>query len=371
MTTTSVYSLTMFRVLFLGGLLSLAGCDTAGYYFQAFRGQTELWQATRPIDEVFADPNASLTLKERLAHVARIREFASRELALPDNGSYRGYADLKRSYVVWNVFAAEPFSVAPKQWCFPVAGCVAYKGFFTKAAAEALAAELRRAGLDVFVSGVPAYSTLGYFDDPVLNTFIHYPPAELSRLIFHELAHQVAYARDDTVFNESFAVAVEREGVRRWMERHGSAAELDAFHKSQQRRSEFYAIAGKYRRALDELYGSGLARPQMLARKLAVFSELAAEYGALKSSWGGFMGYDPWLGREANNAALASIAVYTHQVPAFQALLDGAGGDLTLFYAQAKQLAALPKSERDARLAEAKDKAATGKGRTAARDPGT
>jgi predicted aminopeptidase len=361
----------MLGVLGLAGLLSLSGCDTVGYYFQAFRGQSELWQSTRPIGEVIADPQASEALRERLERVARIREFASQDLALPDNGSYRGYADLNRPYVVWNVFAAEPLSIAPKQWCFPVAGCVAYKGFFSETEAQALADELRRAGQDVFVSGVPAYSTLGYFDDPVLNTFIHYPPAELARLIFHELAHQVAYVRDDTVFNESFAVAVEREGVRRWMERHGTAAELDAFHTSQERRSAFYAIAGKYRSKLAQLYASGGSQEQMLAGKKVVFAELAAEYAALKASWGGFKGYDLWLGPEANNATLASIAVYTHQVPAFQALLDSVGNDLPLFYVRVKQLSALPKGERDARLAEVRDKTAAPGGRTAARDGGT
>jgi predicted aminopeptidase len=240
--------------------------------------------------------------------------------------------------------------VRPKQWCFPIAGCVAYKGYFSRAEAEAAAAELKRNGDDVFVGGVPAYSTLGYFNDPVLNTFIHYPQGELARLIFHELAHQVVYARDDTAFNESFAVAVEREGVRRWMEAHGSAEALEAFHRAQERRSSFYAIASKYRRRLDQLYASGLPKSRMADEKNAVFADLAAEYQGLKATWGGFRGYDPWLGPNANNASLASIAVYTHLVPAFQALLDKVGGDLPRFYAEARRLAALPRAERHAEL---------------------
>ncbi|MCC6532860.1 MAG: aminopeptidase [Burkholderiales bacterium] len=319
---------------------------------QAIRGQAEMWQATRPIDAVLADPMAPQGLKHRLEQAMRIREFASKTLALPDNSSYRGYADLKRPYVVWNVFAADPLSIKPRQWCFPIAGCVAYKGYFSRAQAEAHAEELRRNGDDVFLGGVPAYSTLGYFSDPVLNTFIHYPQAELARLIFHELAHQVAYATDDTAFNESFAVTVEREGVRRWMERYGSPAELEAFHQAQERRSSFYAIAGKYRRRLEGLYRSGLPADEMLARKQAVFAELAAEYQALKASWGGFRGYDPWLGAGANNASLASVAVYTHLVPAFQRLLETSGNDLPRFYAAARRLAELPKAEREARLKE-------------------
>jgi predicted aminopeptidase len=328
----------------------LVGCDTAGYYMQAFRGQAEMWHATRPIADVMADPDAPKALKDRLSHAMRIREFASGRLGLPDNSSYRGYADLKRPYVVWNLFAADAFSVRPKHWCFPIAGCVAYKGYFSRAEAEAAAAELKRNGDDVFVGGVPAYSTLGYFNDPVLNTFIHYPQAELARLIFHELAHQVAYARDDTAFNESFAVTVEREGVRRWMEAHGTAAELQAFHRAQERRMSFYQIASKYRRRLDQLYASGLPRAQMAERKDAIFDELAEEYKALKTSWGGFKGYDPWLGPNANNASLASVAVYTHLVPAFQALLERSGGNLPRFYEEARRLAALPKTQRQAEL---------------------
>jgi predicted aminopeptidase len=331
-------------------ILLLAGCDTAGYYVQAVKGQAEMWHATRPIEDVIADPAAPDALKRRLEQVRRIRDFASSELGLPSNSSYRGYADLKRPYVVWNVFAASTLSIKPRQWCFPIAGCVAYKGFFSRAEAEALAADLKRAGEDVFVSGVPAYSTLGYFNDPVLNTFIHYPPAELSRLIFHELAHQVAYARDDTAFNESFAVAVEREGVRRWMLAHGSAAELAAFHQSQERRAGFYVIAAKYRRRLEEAYASELPAQEKLGQKKAIFADMAVEYGALKQSWGGFKGYDRWLGEDANNASLASIAVYTQLVPAFQALLDSLAGNLPSFYAEARRLAELPKNEREARL---------------------
>jgi len=330
---------------------ALAACDTVGYYVQAIGGQAELWRLMRPVEQVIADPQSSPTLKRRLQLAARIREFASRELGLPDNGSYRAYADLKRRFVVWNVFAAEELSVNPKQWCFPVAGCVAYKGFFNMAQAEALAAELKRAKLDVFVGGVPAYSMLGYLDDPLLNTFIHYPPAELARLIFHELAHQVAYAQGDTEFNESFAVTVAREGVQRWLRKHGSTHELNVFEESLERRDAFHAIAQKYRRELAEIYASAASDERKRAAKAEVFGALAIEYGDLKKSWSGFKGYDRWLGEQANNASLASIAVYTQQVPKFQALLAKLEGDLPRFYVQVRELADLPKNERSARLA--------------------
>ncbi|MGH8664774.1 MAG: aminopeptidase [Burkholderiales bacterium] len=328
----------------------LAACDTAGYYMQAVRGQAEMWQATRPIEVVIADPDAPKALKARLEYAMRVREFASARLGLPDNSSYRGYADLKRPYVVWNLFATDAYSVRPRQWCFPIAGCVAYKGYFARAEAEAAAAELKRKGDDVFVGGVPAYSTLGYFNDPVLNTFIHYPQAQLARLIFHELAHQVAYAQGDTAFNESFAVTVEREGVRRWMQAHGSAAELAAFDRSQERRASFYAIVSKYRGRLDRLYNSGLPAGEMAQKKDAIFADLEAEYEALKQSWGGFKGYDRWLGPNANNASLASVAVYTHLVPAFQVLLERSGGDLPRFYEEARRLADMPPTQRQAML---------------------
>jgi len=337
--------------MFAASLAMVAGCDTLGYYYQAFSGQAELWQSARPVDQVIADPQVPATVKERLAQALQLREFAARELALPDNGSYRNYADLRRQYVVWNVFAADALAIEPKRWCFPVAGCVSYKGYFTKADADAFAQALRREGYDVFVSGVPAYSTLGYFDDPLLNTFLHYPPAELARLIFHELAHQVVYVRDDSVFNESFAVAVEHEGVKRWMRAHGNTVELEAFQRSQERRAAFYALASKYRQRLAQLYASGGAAEAKAAGKRALFAELAVDYEAFKSAWGGFRGYDPWLGPQANNATLASIAVYTQQVPAFQALLDAAQGDLPRFYAEVKALAAMPKPQRDAKLA--------------------
>lgn len=333
-------------------LVLLSGCDTASYYMQAIRGQTEMWQATRPIEEVIADPSAPDALKARLEYAMRIRAFASSKLGLPDNSSYRGYADLKRPYVVWNLFATDAYSVSPRQWCFPFAGCVAYKGYFSRTDAEAAAAELRRSGDDVFVAGVPAYSTLGYFSDPVLNTFIHYPQAELARLIFHELAHQAVYVQGDSAFNESFAVTVERAGVRRWMQAHGTAAELAAFDRSQERRASFYAIVSKYRRRLDRLYSSGLPRAHMAQKKAEIFAELETEYHALKQSWGGFKGYDRWLGPSANNASLASVAVYTRLVPAFQALLERSGGDLPRFYEEARRLADMPPAQRQATLSE-------------------
>jgi len=198
---------------------SLSGCANIGYYFQAVGGQMEIWNRSRPIEKLVGDERTDARLRERLSLVLKVREFASRELALPDNQSYRKYADLQRPFAVWNVFATKEFSIAPVEWCFPFAGCVAYRGYFSEEGAGQFAAGLRSQGHDVFVAGIPAYSTLGWFDDPVLNTFIFYPDAEIARLTFHELAHQVVYVSGDTVFNESFATAVELEGVDRWLGR--------------------------------------------------------------------------------------------------------------------------------------------------------
>ncbi|MGH8661622.1 MAG: aminopeptidase, partial [Burkholderiales bacterium] len=289
-------------------------------------------------------------LKDRLARVNEIRAFASGELGLPDNASYRRYADLERPYVVWNVFAAPEFSVQPFPSCFPFAGCVSYRGFFARKDAERHAAALAAEGHDVYIAGVPAYSTLGWFADPVLNTFIHYPEAEIARLIFHELAHQVAYVRDDTEFNESLAVAVEQEGVRRWLARGGDAGERERFERGRRIRAQFSGLIEKHRGRLDALYRTRLAPGAMRERKRGILAELESEYRSLKAEWGGYAGYDSWFARTPNNAQLASVVVYSRRVAAFETLLARENGNLPRFYAAVRALAALPKAERDVQL---------------------
>jgi len=333
-------------------VLLLAGCSGVDYYMQSIDGQMKLLQARRPIAEVIADPATPLPLKARLERVLAIRDFASRELQLPDNPSYRSYADLQRPFVVWNVFAAAEFSVEPRKWCFLIVGCVNYRGYFAQAEAEAYARELRGEGLDVFASGVPAYSTLGWFDDPVLSAFINYPEHALSRLIFHELAHQVVYIKGDTEFNESFAAAVETEGARRWIARHGTGQMRADFDRSQQRRVQFRELVFSYRGRLTNLYRLPLAPEEMRVRKAQAFADMQRDYELLKSQWGGFAGYDRFFDHP-NNAHLASVAIYTGLVPQFQQLIAKHNGDLAAFYAEVKELAALGKAERAARLAAA------------------
>jgi predicted aminopeptidase len=318
----------------------VAGCESLSYYSQAIGGHFQLLAAARPIDDWLADPATPADLKARLETARRIREFASRELHLPENGSYTSYADLGRRYAVWNVFAAAEFSVDPKPECFPFTGCVAYRGFFSEQEAQRYAEKLRKDGFDVYVGGVPAYSTLGWFDDPLLSTFIRYPESQVARLVFHELAHQVVYARNDTTFNESFAVTVEDEGVRRWLESQQRAAELEAFRAGQQRKRDFYARVKETRERLKTIYASRLPREQLLEQKRGELERLRAAFPNVVPA-------------EPNNAFLVSIALYTELVPAFERLLAASGGDLDRFYERARELAHEPQAERDAVLARA------------------
>jgi predicted aminopeptidase len=332
-------------------LLLVSGCADLGYYLQSIDGQLRLNAARRPVEQVIADPATPDLLKHRLARAAAIRTFASSELHLPDNGSYRKYADLGRPFAVWNVFAAQEFSVEAHQWCFPIAGCVGYRGYFSHEGAVAHADELRAAGLEVHVGGVPAYSTLGWFDDPLLNTFIHYPEIELARLVFHELAHQVAYIRGDSEFNESFAVAVETEGVERWITQYGDAAMRAGAARTHERRAQFVALVSGARDRLKALYSLQIGEDAMRERKAVAFADLQRDYLRLRQAWNGFAGYDAFF-ENTNNAHLASISIYNALVPAMQRLLARKNGDLAAFYAEVRRLAALEKAGRDAALAE-------------------
>jgi predicted aminopeptidase len=302
----------------------VVGCQSLSYYTQAIGGHLKVMANARPIDDWLADPATDAQLRERLETARRIRAFASKQLGLPDNGSYLAYADLNRPAVVWNVFAASAFSVEPKAECFPFTGCVSYRGFYSEAEARRHADKLRQDGYDVYVGGVPAYSTLGWFDDPLLSTFIRYPDAQLARLVFHELSHQLVYAKGDTTFNESFAVTVEQEGVRRWLAAEGRTGELAEFRATQERRREFAQRVKQTRERLAVVYGSSLPNEAMLEQKRGEWQRLRQSY--------------PGIPAEPNNAFLASIAAYTELVPAFEQLL-AESGSLEAFYRRAKALA--------------------------------
>jgi predicted aminopeptidase len=340
-----------------GACCLLAGCSEIEFYWQGIAGQADLLARARPITDVIAT-SSDAVLRARLSRVQEIRAFASRELALPDNRSYTSYADLGRPFAVWNVFAAPALSLAPRQWCFPVAGCVAYRGYFAESDARAEAARFAAAGDDVHLSGVPAYSTLGYFDDPVLSTFVRYREVELARLIFHELAHQVVYVKDDTSFNESFATAVEEAGVARWLAAESArrgpaqAAELAAqAARGQRLRAFFRELVAATRDRLAALYASEVSDDEKRAGKAAAFTAMRAEYERWTAASGAAPAFDRWFAAGANNAGIVAAGLYADRVPQFASLLAAENGDLPRFYARVKALAELRPAEREATLA--------------------
>lgn len=324
----------------------VAGCSSVEYYWQAVTGHTEILNREQPISELLAEPDLDPGLRKQLEQMQRARDFASEELGLPENNSYREYADIGRDYVVWNVIATEEFSVAPQTWCFPFAGCVNYRGFFTKRAAEDFASQLRTEGKDAYVAGARAYSTLGWFDDPLLNTMLYRDEAMRVGVLFHELAHQKLYVQDDTAFNEAFATAVAQEGVRRWFLHNGNTGAYERYLESQQRRDEFNTLLKNTRIKLQELYMQSKEAGLMRREKQTVFLQLKNDYAELKQNWDNDNRYDSWMAQSLNNAHLALVATYHELVPAFKSHLQNTGGDLQLFYIQMEQLSRLPITER-------------------------
>ena len=353
----------------LVSLMALTGCADVGYLMQSANGHLSLMRAAKPINDWQQDVQTPLPLKARLVLAERIRRFAVTDLGLPDNASYTRYADLHRTSVVWNVVAAPATSLTLKTWCFPVTGCIGYRGYFDEADAKALAVELKAQGLEVSVYGVPAYSTLGWLNwlggDPLLNTFINYPDGELARLIFHELAHQVAYAKDDTMFNESFATAVERMGGRQWLGTQTSNQGSEEFNANTVRRAQFRALTVSTRRALNALYRAEKSEEQILAQKSLIYQEFRNQYAALKAQWTAasnlteqaaarqFGGYDQWVAH-ANNASFGAQAAYDELVPEFENLFaqlaKQPGPPWQRFYDAVKRLADMPMAERRAAL---------------------
>ncbi|HEY0549558.1 MAG TPA: aminopeptidase [Verrucomicrobiae bacterium] len=369
----------------MAGLIT--GCGSMGYYRQAISGQYEILHRREPIQSVLGRTNTSPALREKLQLVLGLREFAERELRLKTDGHYAKYADLGRRYVVWNVYAAPEFSLEPKKWWYPVVGKLKYRGFFSEKEARECGARLAKEGYDVYVGGVDAYSTLGYFKDPVLNTFIYNQAPDLAEILFHELAHQRVFAKGDTDFNEAFATAVGEEGVRRWLATKNDPKLRAEYDLELRRKDQFVALVMKARAELKEVYGEekgnrSRTEPDLpatqrhkngrqlemsreaieaastnslvavkRARKGEVIAKLRTEYAQLKTSWGGYAGYDHWFQRSLNNAQLSTVATYYTLLPAFERLLAQNGGDLQKFYADAKALASLPKEERQQRMA--------------------
>lgn len=339
----------VFRILFPGVMfLLLNGCSSVSYYSQLASGQLQLLRAREPVAKVIADPSRDAKLRTHLSQSQKARDFASEQLHLPDNQSYRLYADIGRPYVVWNVFATPEFSLKPQNHCFPIAGCVAYRGYYSQSAARGEAAIQRLQGMDVSIGGVEAYSTLGWFNDPILNSMMGWGDERLATLIFHELAHQRFYVKDDTEFNESFATFVEQEGTRQWRAFRGLPADTDSRLKQ---RDQFIELVLETRSRLEKLYAQPLPAEQMRERKAATFEQFRRDYRVMRDSqWAGDKRYDAWVNLPLNNARLLPFGLYDQWVPAFAALFRQVGGDWGRFYVEVEKLGGLPVAERKAAL---------------------
>ena len=345
-------------LLALLALAGVSGCANLGYYWQSMTGHMAVVNAAKPVQDWLDDAQTPDATKRRLELSQRIREFASSDLLLPNNASYRRYADLKRRAAVWNVVAAPEFSLTLNTWCFAVVGCVSYRGYYAEADAQREAEVKKTEGLEVNVYGVPAYSTLGYLNwaggDPLLSTFINYPEGELARLIFHELSHQVLYVQDDTMFNESFAAAVERIGGAQWLAQYGSDAVRAEYTQFDQRRKEFRNFTLATRKKLEVIYAVQADKTAQAAMKKIVMQAFQDDYAQLKTQWDGYAGYDAWVAK-ANNASFGALAAYDELVPQFEALYAKHTGSAQerwqRFYDACKALAKLPRTERRAALA--------------------
>lgn len=340
----------------LGGILLvlLSGCESISYYHQAISGQLYILTHRQQIKTLLNAADTSPHLKAQLEVVNELRDFAQNSLQLPATMQFTTYVDVQRPYVIWNVFAAEEFSTTPVSWCYPVAGCVTYRGYFSKPAAVAKADKLKQQGYEVYTGGVTAYSTLGWFSDPVLNTVINRETWQLASLLFHELAHQVVYARADTQFNESFATAVEQEGLRRWINANFNRTDteqlLATIKADVQRQEQFVSLIQAVVADLTVLYQSDLAPDVMREKKQQRLQLLRTQYQQQKQAWGGYSAYDAWFSGDLNNAQLTTVATYNNLVPAFTALLQACEADLPCFYAQVQKLAKLPEAQRKAML---------------------
>ncbi len=339
----------------LAGLL--AGCSTVGYYSQIVSGHMRIVMGKRPLAELASDDSITDSIKRRVDLAQRARIFGIEQLGLPNNESYTSFYDTGQEYVTWNVVAAEEFSLEPVNWCFPIAGCVSYRGYYAPEDAESYAAGLAEQGLDVAVNGATAYSTLGWFEDPLLNTMLDRSDPSIASLLFHELAHQQLYVGDDSTFNESFATFVEKEGLKQWqkneerlypdLDQSAMAKELEARERRQQ---QFIALLTNTRDSLVALYETSADPELMRQKKQQQFDQMRVDYASLKASWDGYIGYDRWFSQEMNNARLVSVATYNDYVPAFEVLFRETGSSFEQFYLAALDLSKLPLEERTLRM---------------------
>lgn len=337
-------------IVLLASIFTLTGCSTLGYYMDLLDGHNELVDKQQPVSDILARDDTSEKLRKLLEKSQKIRNYATKSLHLPENDSYRMYADLKRRYVVWNVVAAKEFSIEPKKWCFLFVGCLSYRGYFIKQDAINYASELKKQGYDVYVAGASAYSTLGWFDDPLLNTMMYKSEARRAGIIFHELAHQQVYIEDDSAFNEAFATAVEEVGVERWMKDEKKNKEFAEYLRDKQRDQQLNQLLKATREKLEKLYQTKLSDEEKRQRKQKVFTELNNNYQQVKKSWNGHNAFDKWMNQGLNNAHLLLIATYNELVPVFKQILKQQNNDLKAFYAAVEKYGELDKVSRDKKL---------------------
>ncbi|VAW94211.1 PUTATIVE ZINC PROTEASE PROTEIN [hydrothermal vent metagenome] len=339
-------------LLIIGSSLFIQACSSVGYYWEKIQGHTELLNKQQPIQVVIDNPLTNPDVKTLLINAQQARNFASKVLLLPDNGSYRNYVDVGRDYVVWTVVATPPYSIQPEEWCFLIVGCLSYRGYFSEQAAKEFAVTLKDKNMDVYVSGAKAYSTLGWFDDPLLSTMLYKSEAYRVGIIFHELAHQKIYVENDTAFNEAFATSVELEGVKAWFNKTENKQKFKQYLVVKKRDKDFKSLLNVARKELKILYESNKPPQQLQIGKEKIFVNLQASYKHYKKKWNNYTGYDKWMAQGLNNAHLALVATYNNWLPAFSRLFENANGDYKIFYNEVKRLTELDKMQREKKLEE-------------------
>lgn len=335
----------LFLLIILSACGALSACSDLDYYLHTANGHMEIMAERKSIPELLKSQDTSEDLRKKLKEIAWIRHFASDRLALPENGSYQSYVELDRPYVVWNVVATPEFSVEPLVWCFPFAGCISYRGYFEVKKAKTFAQSLRDEGYDTTVSGIPAYSTLNWFDDPALSTFSTWPTSSVARLVFHELSHQKLYVPDDSAFNESFATTVELAGVELWLNRFGSPQDKKDYKQQLIHEEQFLKLTTDTRQTLKTIYDSDMSDQEKRHRKEQTFANLREKYGKLKETWNGYAGYDRWF-EVLNNAKFASVSTYHRWVPAFKLVMQQEKNSFPDFYQRCEAIARVPQEER-------------------------
>lgn len=345
----------IFSSLLILVLAVVAGCQSIGYYKQAISGQMQMMSNQQPLHRLIDDSKTAPALKEKFRLVLALRKFAEEKLSLSPGGRYLSYVDLHRSNAVWNVYATPELSLKPKSWWFPIVGSVTYRGYFSESAARAYEKKIQGQGFDVYVVGIDAYSTLGWFNDPVLNTFIDDSERRLAALIFHELTHQRLFISGDTDFNEAFATAVAEEGLRRWLLEKNDLAALEKYTVELKRKKQFVDLVQETRRQLQTVYAKSPGaseNPAAREQKENILNQLRVDYAKLKQEWNGYSGYDDWFAGPLNNAQLNTVATYYDLVPVFHQIIEDEGGDLKRFFSEAKKFGQMSKEKRHRTLAE-------------------